>query len=234
MRLPSKEAASRFIERHFPNCNAAILSGSVVLGLETERSDLDLVVLDDSQSNPFRASYFEFEWPIEAFVVTKETYRYFFEISRYEAIPSLQRMCATGVIVKDDGSAEELIREAKDMLQEGPYPWTEEEMRKARYEITECLEDLTGSASHDEDMFIVNRLAGLVHEFVLRVNGRWIGEGKWAVRSLKQFDEAFCRQFLKELDLFYKTGQKENLTAFVDRVLEPYGGRFFAGFRQEG
>jgi hypothetical protein len=234
MRLPGKEAASRFIESHFPNCNAAILSGSVVLGMETVRSDLDLVVLDDSQSNPFRASYFEFGWPIEAFVVTKESYRFFFEISRYEAIPSLQRMCASGLVLKDDGSAEELIREAKTLLQEGPYPWTEEEIRKARYEITECLEDLTGSVSHEENLFIVSRLAELVHEFVLRVNGRWIGQGKWAVRSLKQHDEALCREFVMELDGFYKSGQKENLIAYVDGVLEPYGGRFFAGFRQEG
>lgn len=234
MRLPSKEAASLFVERHFPNCNAAILSGSIVLGQGTERSDLDLVILDDSQPNPFRASYFELGWPVEAFVVTKETYRYFFEIGQYQAIPSLQRMCAGGVILKDDGSAEALVREAKESLQEGPIPWTKEEIDKARYEITECLEDLTGSASHDEDLFIVGRLANLVHEFELRIHGRWIGEGKWAVRSLKLYNEKVCREFLQELEAFYKSDKKEGLIAFADRILEPYGGRFFAGFREEG
>lgn len=234
MRVPGKEAASLFIERHFPHCNFAILAGSVVTGQGTERSDLDLVILDDSQPQPFRACYREFGWPIEVFVLTTETYRYIFEMNQFRAIPSIQRMCAVGTILKDDGSAEELIREAKEVLQNGPWPWGAEEIDQARYEITECLEDLTGSASHAEDLFIVNRLAGLVQEFELRMHGYWIGEGKWAVRSLNMYDESFCRRFIHELDVFYKTNEKERLIAFADRVLEPFGGRLFEGFRQDG
>jgi hypothetical protein len=234
MRLPSKEAASQFIQYQFPHCNVAILSGSVVTNQDTEHSDLDLVIIDDSQPRPFRASYIEFGWPIEAFILTKETYQYFFEINQFKAIPSLQRMCADGMVLKDDGTADALIQEAKDMLHQGPLPWTLEELNQARYEITECLEDLTGSAAHDEAIFIVNRMANLVQEFESRVHGYWVGEGKWVVRSLKLYDKTFCHQFLKELDDFYKTEKKEGLIAFVDRVLEPYGGRLFAGFMQEG
>lgn len=234
MRLSGKEAALKFVESHFPQCSIAILSGSVVTGRDTERSDLDLVIIDETQSRPFRASYREFGWPIEAFIFSKDTYGYYFEVNQFRAIPSLQRMCADGLILKDDGTAEELVREAKELMRQGPFPWTEEDIHQARYEISECLEDLSGSVSHEENIFIVNRLASLVHEFELRVHGCWIGEGKWVVRSLRMYDEAFCGQFLGELDAFYKTEKKDALVAFVDRVLEPYGGRFFEGYRQEG
>ncbi|WP_197080977.1 nucleotidyltransferase domain-containing protein [Gordoniibacillus kamchatkensis] len=233
MRLEGKEAALQFIAKHFPDCSVAVLAGSVVTGRATARSDLDLVIFDDSQPSPFRACYREFGWPIEAFVLTTESYRYIFEMNQLRAIPSIQRMCADGTILKDDGTADALIREAKEMLREGPWPWTEDEILQARYEITECLEDLAGSSSRAEDLFTVNRLAGLVQEMELRMHGCWTGEGKWVVRSLRMYDETFCRELVQELDLFYKMEQKEGLIAFVDRVLAPYGGRLFEGFRQE-
>ena len=41
------EAASKFIEDHFPKCNAALLAGSVIRGEATETSDLDIIVFDE-------------------------------------------------------------------------------------------------------------------------------------------------------------------------------------------
>jgi hypothetical protein len=234
MRLPYDEAAAQFIEKHFPSCNVAILSGSVVSGQGTDHSDLDLVIIDDSQPGPFRACYFENDWPIEAFVFTTGTYRIFFDNNHYHAIPTLQRLCANGLILKDDGTANELVQEAKDLLSEGPWPLSTEEINQARYEIAECLEDLEGSVSRHEDLFIVNRLATLVLDFELRSHGYWTGVGKWAVRALSTYSELFCRQFMNELDSYYKNDTKDSLVAFVDGTLQPYGGRLFAGYRQEG
>ncbi len=73
------EAAERFVANQFPSCEAAILAGSVVQGGATETSDLDIVILDESGPGPFRRTYKAFGWVIEAFVLTKETYRYFFD-----------------------------------------------------------------------------------------------------------------------------------------------------------
>ena len=42
------EAAQKFIEKYFSNCNGALLAGSVVRGEATERSDLDIVIFDDT------------------------------------------------------------------------------------------------------------------------------------------------------------------------------------------
>lgn len=234
MRMSAQEAALHFVRQRFPDCRVAILSGSAAAGMETERSDLDLVIVDDSQHRPFRASFKEFGWPVEVFVMTSDTAEFLFEMNAASANPSLQRMVASGIVIRDDGTAGELIGRAKEMLDLGPEAWTEEERNEARYTITELLEDLAGSASREEDLFTVNRLAGLLAEFVTRVRGCWYGEGKWAARSLQACDEDFYRRFLQALELFYRKGEKEALAALADAVLEPYGGRLFEGFMQEG
>lgn len=46
-------AAQLVIEKHFPNCQAALLAGSVVRGEATSTSDLDIVVFDkELRSSP--------------------------------------------------------------------------------------------------------------------------------------------------------------------------------------
>ncbi len=59
-------------------------------------------------------------------------------------------------------------------------------------------------------MFIANLLADLVHEYVLRVNGKWLGSSKWFIRVLKRYDEQYANKFVAAFDHFYKTGGKMN------------------------
>lgn len=49
-------------------------------------------------------------------------------------------------------------------------------------------------------------------------------------KTLKKYDEEFAADFVRAFDHFYKTGEKEELIIFVERVLEMYGGRLFEGF----
>ena len=78
-------------------------------------------------------------------------------------------------------------------------------------------------------MFIANLLADLVHEYVLRVNGRWLGSSKWFIRVLKRYDEQYANKFVVAFDHFYKTRENE-LIHFIEKTLEQYGGRVFEGF----
>ncbi|WP_263597219.1 nucleotidyltransferase domain-containing protein [Metabacillus idriensis] len=50
MRLEPFEAAKKIIEKRFPKCQAAVLSGSVVRGEATPASDLDIVIFDETLS----------------------------------------------------------------------------------------------------------------------------------------------------------------------------------------
>ncbi|WP_277587514.1 nucleotidyltransferase domain-containing protein, partial [Psychrobacillus antarcticus] len=54
------EAARKFLHKYFPNCNGALLAGSVVRGEATNTSDLDIVIFDESIPSSYRESFIKF------------------------------------------------------------------------------------------------------------------------------------------------------------------------------
>ena len=65
LRMKPIDAAQQFIENYFPNCDCALLAGSVVRNEATSTSDLDIVVFDDHVQSSYRESLIDFGWPIE-------------------------------------------------------------------------------------------------------------------------------------------------------------------------
>lgn len=105
-----------------------------------------------------------------------------------------------------------------------------ETIKTKRYFITDALDDFIGCSNRAEELFIANTIAGLVSEFILRINVQWIGASKWIVRSLKHYDEEFTEEFVEAFDVFYKNGDKRQVIQLVDSILKPYGERLFEGF----
>lgn len=206
------------------------MAGSVVRGEETDTSDLDIVVFEKSITSSYRESLIDFGWPIEIFVHNLTSYKHFFEMDYKDAKPSMQRMLLEGIILKDEGIIDSIKEEAKEILDKGPERWTEEIITTKRYFLTDSLDDFIGCNNRAEEIFIANTLAELIHEFVLRTNGCWIGSSKWVVRALKHYDVKFTEEFIEAFDTFYKTGEKRKVVQLSKMVLEPYGGRLFEGF----
>lgn len=224
------EAALKFINEHFPNCQGALLAGSVVRGEATETSDLDIVIFDKNLSSSYRESLIDYGWAIEVFVHNLNSYKQFFEMDYKRARPSMPRMVSEGIVLKDDGIIDSIKKEAMEILNNGPEEWSEETINTKRYFITDALDDFIGCSNRAEDIFIANTLAELLSEFVLRTNRQWIGASKWVIRSLKNYDEEFANYFVEAFDNFYKTGNKKRVIQLVDYVLQPFGGQLFGGF----
>lgn len=229
-KLEPAEAAKRFIEKYFPNCQGALLAGSVVRGEATETSDLDIIIFDQCLTTSFRESFIVFGWAIEAFVHNLSSYKQYFESDCKRAMPSMPKMVSEGMIIKDSGIIDSIKKEAIELLQKGPDEWSEEIIKTKRYFLTDTLDDLKGCTDRTEAIFIANSLAELVSEFVLRTNRQWIGRSKWLFRSLKNFDDKFARQFVEAFDSFYQTNEKKYIIQLVEQVLKPYGGELFDGF----
>ncbi|WP_342599642.1 nucleotidyltransferase domain-containing protein [Psychrobacillus sp. FSL H8-0483] len=229
-RLEPVEAATQFISQYFTNCQGAVLAGSVVRGEATKTSDLDIVVFIKDVPSSYRESLLVGGWPIETFVHNLSSYRNYFDMDRKRAKPSLPRMVAEGLVLKDEGIMVSIQEEAKLLLSDGPERWSAENIMIKRYFITDALEDFIGSTNSDEEIFIANTLAELVSEFILRTNGKWIGTSKWVIRSLKNYDEQFTEQFVEAFDFYYKTRNKEKVIDLVHFVLKPFGGPLFEGF----
>lgn len=229
-RLTPIEAAHLFIHKHYPNCQGALLAGSVVRGEATGTSDLDIVIFDKNLISSYRESLTDFGWAIEAFVHNLTSYQQFFEQDVKRARPSMPRMVAEGIILKDEGIIEAIKKEANELLENGPEEWAKETIETKRYFITDSLDDFIGCSNRAEEIFIANTLAELISEFVLRTNRKWVGASKWIIRALRQHDEEFATQFVEAFDHFYKTGEKQQVIHLVEKVLQPFGGRLFEGF----
>ena len=52
------EAAQNIITLQFPNCDVALLGGSVARGEATKTSDLDIVIVDQSLTSCYRESFY--------------------------------------------------------------------------------------------------------------------------------------------------------------------------------
>ncbi|MED4280416.1 nucleotidyltransferase domain-containing protein [Priestia megaterium] len=229
-KLEPLQAATQFISKHYPNCQGALLAGSVVRGEATCTSDLDLVIFDDSLTSSFRESLIGFGWAIEVFAHNLTSYQAFFKSDCKRARPSLPRMISEGIILTDKGVMQAIKKEAAQLLEKGPEKWSEEMIKLKRYFLSDALDDLIGSSNTGESLFIANTLAYITHEFVLRTNGHWIGDSKWIVRSLNNYNKSFSKEFVEAFEIFYKTGNKDKVIQLVDKVLEPHGGRLFEGF----
>lgn len=228
-------AARSFLDAHFADSHTAFLAGSVVRGEATSTSDLDIVIITDRESAPYRQSFVWEGWPVEALVHNRQSYLDFFESDRREYEPALQHMCLEGIVLRDhDGLAAHIKAEAKRQIDAGPDPLTPETSERLRYTVTDLLDDLLGSTRPDESLFIANDLAIASARLALLYNRRWIGTGKWLVRALRDFDPALAEQLGASLRLFYVEGQKEALIAFADAALAPVGGRLFEGYHASG
>lgn len=229
-KLTPFEAAHQFINEHFPNCQGALLAGSVVRGEATETSDLDIVIFDNNLNSSYRESLIAYGWAIEVFVHNLTTYKEFFEMDYERARPSMPRMVSEGIVLKDVGIIDSIKKEAMDILNQGPEEWSVETINTKRYFITDALDDFIGCSIRAEEIFIANTLADLLSEFILRTNRQWIGASKWVIRSLKSYDEEFANHFVEAFDIFYKTGNKNQVIQLVYSVLQPFGGQLFDGF----
>lgn len=224
------EAAQKFIDKHFPDCDGALLAGSAVRGEATATSDLDIVVFDRTAASSYRESLTAFGWPVEVFVHNLTSYREFFRNDAERARPSMPRMVAEGLVLRDSGIIDAIKQEAKALLANGPEEWTAAAIRTKRYFLTDTLDDFIGCSDRAEGIFIAGVLAEGIAEFELRTNRRWIGVSKWIVRSLKEYDEEFAKLFVEAFDDYYRHGNKEKVIELTDMVMQPHGGRLFEGF----
>jgi hypothetical protein len=229
------ESARRFVEAHFPECHVAFVASSVLRGEGTITSDLDIVIITGREDAPFRQSFMWEGWPVEAFVHTETSYLDFFARDRVRYEPTLEMMCAEGVVLRDRNSLAERIKAtARRELEAGPEPLTQRAIDRIRYTITDLMDDLIGSVRPEESFFIATALAEESVRLLLLRNRRWLGKGKWTLRALRRFDPGMAERLSGALKLFCSTGNKDDLLAFANEVLEPVGGRLFEGYYESG
>ena len=91
------------------------------------------------------------------------------------------------------------------------------------------LEDFEDVEDPDEARLMAHDLAVSVAELHLALMRRWLGPGKWLLRSLRRSDPAAANEFAQALTAFQVGGDKESLLRFARGVLDTVGGPRFRG-----
>lgn len=229
MKISAIEAAMKFVNYKFPNCDIALLAGSASRGEETESSDLDVLIFETSVTD-YRESFEEYGWRIECFINNFESYKRHFKSDREKGRPVLATMIVEGKVLKDKGQALELKDIADNFIKPGPEPLTIEYINSSRYFMFDLLDDFVDSKNHEEAVITLNTLSVQLVDFILRLNGQWSGRGKTLSRGLNKLDTEMCKRFFMALDCFYKWNNKKQIIEFVNEVYKPIGGQLFAGF----
>ncbi|MDG5789240.1 nucleotidyltransferase domain-containing protein [Evansella sp. AB-P1] len=235
MRISGQEAARKFVSEHHEKADIVLLAGSAAKGQETETSDLDMVIINDSEEPAYRESYLLYDWKIETFVHSPNSVLNQYETDKQTGRPILANMIAEGIVLKDKrGKAPTMKNNAKAFLDKGPAPLTESFIQASRYFMFDLLEDFQDAKNRQEALISLNTITIQFIDFMLRVNDQWSGRGKGLSRALKKFDEKLYHQFFTAIDDFYKNGNKQPVIQFVHDFYEPLGGQLFHGFRQDG
>ncbi len=232
-RLPPIDAATAFVNRHFPACSVALLAGSVARGQAHARSDLDIVVFSLGE-RPRWATVAEVGWPIELFVDSLETYAETFARQAQRRWPLLPILCAEGTALIDrDGQARVVRDEATRLLAAGPAPLSDEEVTRDRHFLTVAYDDFADADDPDEARLLGHELATLAASSYLVSHRRWRGFGAWLLRSLRDDNPVLANDVTHALDALYRRNQKDPLLRFAEDALALVGGRRFEGYGEE-
>ncbi|MEH7379036.1 nucleotidyltransferase domain-containing protein [Bacillus sp. JJ1533] len=232
MRDSIKRIAQQFIVSHFPESDIVLIGGSAVSGNLTKESDIDLIIMDETET-PRLECYHFLGWKIEAFIYTALSLEFEFQTAKYSGMPTIIKMCAEGLLIEDkQGNGKEIQREARLLYEQGPQPWDEEKIIEARYGITDFLSDFRSSEDFGESLFILNKVIDTLTELILRADGKWVGEGKWMVRSLRLHDKDLCDKLVKHTRAYMHTNDKTELISFIQSTLDKYGGELFVGYKK--
>ncbi|MFF0340973.1 nucleotidyltransferase domain-containing protein [Kribbella sp. NPDC004875] len=221
------DLARQLVDELYPDARAAWLGGSVVRGDAGPTSDLDITVLLDGPPAPRRRSLEYGGWPVELFVHTEKSLRYFADKDHDRRQPTMMRLVGESVVLLDtDGTGARLLYEFRAEVVAGPRPLSADELDLLRYTITNLVDDLA-DATGDTRLAIASVLWQDAARLLLTGAGHWSGTGKGLLREVTAYDVAHGTDHAAAL----MTGLRStDLVDEVDRILAPYGGRLFDGF----
>jgi hypothetical protein len=229
-RDPVADARDLVCER-FPTALWAVLTGSVLTAHRTSGSDLDIVVCVDIDhpGAPYREALLWRDWPVELFVNHEPGLRHYRAAELAQRKPSLHRMLATGVTIAGDPDAAETVRrDCARVLSVGPGPLSGATLDRARYGLTDLLDDLAHSVDEGETVVLVTSVWLAAADLACAIAGHWAGRGKWTLRELRDLDGEFARRWLAA------HGDRLAVAAVANEVLDSSGGPLFAGYRAGG
>lgn len=225
----------KLIKERYPDAKAAFWAGSVASNQGTSSSDLDLVIVYESLPHAYREAFIYDGWPIDAFIHDLDTLRYFCgKLEASDGKPALINMILTGrEILEPHECSSEAKNIAEQALAKGPDSWNQEQIDKERFLITDILDDIRSPKNKEEQIISAVHLFEPLLQFYFRTQKKWAASGKSLIRLFKQENPELAEEWTTAFESLVKTGDSTAVETVVAKILEPYGGYLWDGFRSD-
>ena len=230
MEQHASEIAQRFFTAKFPDAECAFVAGSIMRGEGKPHSDIDVVVLYGPDFTDVRRELHVFEGIlIDTFLHNEQAQDFFFDKDVRRGVCALLSMVVEGrVIGRNIALAEKRKRMAQALIEKGPPPLDESDLKRRRYFISDLLDDLIDDRPTGEVMGCLSGLFFLLGDFHLRARNQWSGNGKGLIRRLRKLDADFAARYEQDFARAFR-GNLMPIEKLVVDVLQPYGGLFWDG-----
>jgi hypothetical protein len=228
-----KAILEQLYKDRYGEAKAIFWTGSVSQSTHTDRSDLDIVVVFERLPNAYREAFAYQGWKIDAFIHDIATLRYFFEeIDKASGIPALPKMVLDSIeITQASDFSTEIKNLACTLLESGPPAWSQADIDKERFFITDKLDDILSPQNRAEQIASTAWLYQALAQFYLRAAGKWSASGKSLWRYLKNENDSFASDYHDAFEELFKYSHTEKLEVLVNNILKPYGGLLWEGYR---
>lgn len=225
----------KLCKERYSDAKAVFWAGSVSQGTYTGLSDLDIVVVFEALPNAYREAFAYEGWKVDAFIHDMDTLRYFFEkVDKTSGILALPKMVLDGTIITPVSAfSEEIKNLARTTLEAGPPKWNQADIDKERFFITDKLDDILSPQNRAEQMASSAWLYEALAQFYFRAQGKWCASGKSILRYLKNHDYDLACAYRDAFEELFKRSHTHELETLVNKILEPYGGLLWEGYRSD-
>lgn len=235
MRNDALPTIQKLIKERYENAKAVFWAGSVVANQGTDSSDLDLVIVFESLPNAYRESFIYDGWPIDAFIHDLSTLRYFCgKLEASDGKPALINMILTDrEILEPNEFSSQAKNIAEQALAKGPDSWTQAQIDKERFLITDILDDIKSPKNKEEQITSAVHLFEPLLQFYFRASTKWTASGKSLIRLFKQENPELAEEWTTAFEILIQTGDASGIESAVTKILAPHGGFFWDGFRSD-
>lgn len=231
---PLKTINKLIIEK-YPEAKAFFWAGSVHNNEATDSSDLDVVIIYESLEHAYREAFIFDGWPIDAFIHDLDTLRYFCEeLECHDGRPALINMILYGKEILNNhlivDASKKIAQNAKNT---GPIEWSRFQIEKERFLMTDILDDIKFPKNREEQISSAIHLFEPLIQFYFRANQQWAASGKSLLRLLKIENPELALDISQSFEKLFSYGDASGIEKVVYRILEPYGGFLWNGFRAD-
>ena len=225
----------KLIKERYPDAKAIFWAGSIAANQGTSASDLDLVIVFEEVSHAYREAFICDGWPIDAFIHDLDTLRYFCgKLEASDGKPALINMILQGqeILAQNSVSIEAKVI-AAEALANGPDAWNQAQIDKERFLITDILDDIKSPKNKEEQIISAVHLFEPLLQFYFRAATKWTASGKSLIRLLKAENPELAEEWTTAFEILIQTADSKAVETVVTKILEPYGGYLWDGFRSD-